>query len=252
MKNFKAAALLLGLTSIAQIVQAQTPNAADLLKSADRARGGLVSGIEWTVNIDSVEDGDRSNRSFLVRARDVNALVQATAPARNKGEVFLFNDHDLWFAKPGLKKPVAISARQRLSGQAANGDIASTHYSRDYNATIENKGESKVMVDGQAVYVMKLKAKDSKVTYDQIRYYVSEKSGLALKAEFMTLQGDVMKVAKFEYSNQISSGSERFPFVSKMTIQDAKFPENTSVIQYSDPRSKESPQSLFNVNNLSR
>jgi hypothetical protein len=184
----------------------------------------------------------------LVRARDVNALVQAIAPARNKGEVFLFNDHDLWFAKPGLKKPVAISARQRLTGQAANGDIASTHYFRDYNASIESKGK----VDGEAVYVLKLKAKDSKVTYDQIRYYISEKSGLALKAEFMTLQGDVMKVAKFEYGNKISTGSERFPFISKMTIQDAKFPANTSVIQYSDPHAKESPPSLFNVNNLLR
>ncbi|MFL5815623.1 MAG: outer membrane lipoprotein-sorting protein [Bdellovibrionia bacterium] len=241
----KLAALVLSLSSLAH---AATPSATDLLKSADRARGGLVNGLEWTVNIESVEDGDKSNRTFQVRALDINALVQAVAPARNKGEVFLFNDHDLWFARPGLKKPVAISARQRLTGQAANGDIASTHYSRDYSATVESKGA----VNGEPVTILKLKAKDPKVTYDQIRYFVSDKRGLALKAEFMTLQGEVMKTATFEYGNQIASGSEHFPFVSKMTIRDAKIPENVSVIQYTDPQVKATSPSLFNVNNLTR
>jgi hypothetical protein len=248
MNKPKIAALVVSFLGLGYFAQAATPSATELLKSADRARGGLVKGLEWTVNIESVEDGDNSTRAFQVRALEINALVQAVAPARNKGEVFLFNDHDLWFAKPGLKKPVAISARQRLTGQAANGDIASTHYFRDYNATIEGKGA----VNGEPVTILKLKAKDPKVTYDQIRYFVSNKRGLALKAEFMTLQGEVMKTATFEYGNQIASGSEKFPFVSKMTIRDAKAPDNMSVIQYSEPRIKETSASLFNVNNLVR
>jgi outer membrane lipoprotein-sorting protein len=223
-------------------------SASELLQTADRARGGLLKGLEWKVDIDSTEDGDHSDRSFFVRARDYNALAQATAPARNKGEIFLFNDHDLWFAKPGLRKPVAISARQRLTGQAANGDIASTHYSRDYSATIEGKGK----IGNDPVVIMRLKAKDPKVTYDQIRYYVSEKSGLALKAEFMTLQGDVMKIATFEYQNRIQAGPDKIPFVSKMTIRDAKFKDNVSVISYGEPHVKEVPQSAFNVNNILR
>ena len=45
----------------------------------------------------------------------------------------LFNDRTIWFIKPGLRKPVSISARQRLVGDAANGDIATTNYARDYD-----------------------------------------------------------------------------------------------------------------------
>ena len=48
----------------------------------------------------------------------------------------LFNDRIIWFVKPGLRRPVSISARQRLSGDAANGDIASTNYARDYEGTL--------------------------------------------------------------------------------------------------------------------
>lgn len=227
---------------------AETVNATALVRSADRARGGLLEGLEWDVTVNSTEDGDSSVRSFNVKAKESNALVLATAPAGNKGEVFLFNDHDLWFVKPGLRKPVAISSRQRLSGQAANGDIASTQYSKDYTAAIEGKTQ----IAGQAVYVLKLKATDSKVTYDQIRYYVAASSKLAVRAEFLTVQGQLFKIATFEYGNHIRSGGADSPFVSRMTIVDAKFPANKSVITYANPVAKSIPSSVFNVNNVAR
>lgn len=219
-----------------------------LLKASDQARGGLNGGVTWNIKIESTDDGETSVRDFRTKAKGSDAHVEATAPSRNKGEVYIFNDRNIWFFKPSLKKPVAISARQKLTGQAANGDIASTNYSRDYTATVEKTEE----LDGQKTHVLLLKAKADNLTYDQIRYWVQDKTRLAVKAEYLTLQGKPFKVGIMKYDNEITVGGKTTPFISQLVITDAKFPKNKSVLTYSKPSAETHPASLFNVNNLSR
>lgn len=222
--------------------------ATDLLKASDIGRGGIKQGLVWNIKIETHEEGDDSTREFVVKAKDHDALVEASAPARNKGEVYLFNDRMMWFFKPGLKKPVGISSRQKLTGQTANGDIASTHYARDYVATIEKTD----VLGGEKMHVLMLKANAQNLTYDRIRYWVSDKDHLAKKAEFLTLQGQAFKIGEFEYKNEITIDGKKYPFVSLLKITDAKFPENRSVVKYESPKIQDLPDSLFNVNRLSR
>lgn len=236
--------LLIGMSFNAAVAG----EAEDLLKATDRARGGIEQGASWKVQIQSFENGTENSREFDIKAKGDNAIAEATAPAKNKGEVFLFNDRTMWFFKPSLKKPVSISARQKLTGQAANGDIASTNYFRDYSPMVEKEE----LIDGDKTKVLLLKAKAKNVTYDQIRYWISISKKLAVKAEFLTLQGSVMKVATFEYKNTLIDGGHRFPFVSRMTIVDGKNTSNKSVMTYSVPRVNAHADSIFNINNLSR
>jgi outer membrane lipoprotein-sorting protein len=222
--------------------------AMDLLKSSDQGRGGFEEGIEWVAQIETTENEDVSKREFLIKAKKNDAFVEAVQPTKNKGEVYLFNDRQMWFYKPSLKKPVSISARQKLTGQASNGDIASTHYARDYTATLE-KTE---MLDGIKHHVLLLKAKEKNLTYDQIRYWVSDKTRLATKAEFLTLQGTPFKVGYLEYKNSLKVGGKTIAFVSQLSIVDAKFSQNKSVITYKKPKIIEPSDSIFNINNLTR
>ena len=185
---------------------------------------------------------------YLVKVKGVDALAEALEPARNKGETMLFNDRNLWFFKPGLKKPVAISARQKLMGQAANGDIASTNYYRDYDGQVV--GEEKVgNVD---CYKLDLKAKAKNVTYDGIRYWISKKDHLGLKAEFLTVSGEMFKSAKFKYDNKVSVAGKPLQFVSEMDIIDSLKQASHTVISYSNPRPEQHSDSQFNINNLVR
>ena len=223
-------------------------DAVTLLKRSDEARGGLEEGLEWKVTIKATENGETSEREFMVKAKDTDSVAEATSPQRNKGEVFLFNDRTMWFFKPNLKKPVSISARQRLSGQAANGDIATTNYARDYTPTIEKSEE----INKETFKVLMLKSKEKNTTYDQIRYWVSTKTGRALKAEFLTLQGKVFKSAIFDYGNQITYKGKPLPFVSRMLIVDALNKSNKSLLLYDKPQVGHFSPSIFNVNNLSR
>lgn len=227
---------------------AAQPAAEDLLKDSDRARGAIQGGISWEIDVETLEDGATTKVHYLVKVKGVDALAEATQPARNKGEMMLFNDRNLWFFKPGIKKPVAISARQKLMGQAANGDVASTNYYRDYEGKIV--GEEKI--DGQDTWKLELKAKAKNVTYDGIRYWISKKDHLGVKAEFLTVSGEMFKSATMEYKNKIKIDGKELPFVSVMNIVDALKPTNKTWIRYSLPHPESHSDSIFNVNNLIR
>lgn len=219
------------------------------LEASDKFRGGFAQGIQWNVDLKSIDDEVESNKSFLVKAKGDKAIVDTLQPTRNKGEIYLFNDRSMWFYKPSLKKPVSISSREKMSGQAANGDIASTHYARDYTPTLEKN----MTIDGKNVVVLFLTAKNKQVTYDKIRYFLDEKSKMAMKAEFLTLQGEVFKIAEFEYNNKIKDeNGQMISFISRMTITDAKNKANQSVMSYSNAQAQNISDNIFNINNLNR
>lgn len=226
------------------------PSAKELLESADRARGStaVASGLTWTVQVESQNDGNKSSITYDLKVKGLNALAEATEPARNKGETMLFNDRSIWYFRPSLKKPVSISPRQKLMGQAANGDIASTNYARDYDATIV--GEE--LVDGAKTWKLDLKSKDKQTTYDRVTYWISQKERLGVKAEFLAVSGKPFKGATFEYKNKMNSDGKSYDFVSKMHITDANDPNNVTVLLYSKPETKTLSDSIFNINNLTR
>jgi hypothetical protein len=134
-------------------------------------------------------------------------------------------ERNMWLTKPGLSKPIPISPRQRMSGQASNGDIAATNYAGDYDAQMKET-ES---LDGEPCYVLDLAAKHKRATYDKIRYWVSVKRGVGIKAEFYSVSGKLLKTARFAYDNTIEHDGKRIPFISKMTIRDALIDAETTM-----------------------
>ena len=84
-------------------------------------------------------------------------------------------------------------------------------------------------VDNTSCYILELTAKHKRTTYDRIRYWVSVKGETALKAEFYSLSGKLLKTARFEYGNTIEHDGKRIPFVSKMVIRDALIDSETTM-----------------------
>lgn len=236
---------MLGCLFVSQIAWAQI-SPEELLKESDKARGGVEDGLSWTSELKTRENGETTVRKFIVKTKGVDALVEATEPLRTKGEIYVFNDRNMWFVKPDLKKPVSISPKAKLTGLASNGDIASTWYARDYTATLEKKENIK----GQPHYVLFLKAKNSATTYDQIRYWINEKTKLATQADFLSLQGEVLKTAKFRYENKIVVGGKQIPFVSEMYIQDKSREDYKSILKYTNLKISKYKTGEFNINNI--
>lgn len=224
---------------------AAQPGAAEVLEKADRARG-KGPGLVWTIEMSSVEGGETKVETMEVRARATDALVTFQAPARVKGQKMLMVGRNMWFVKPGVSKPIPISPRQKLMGQAANGDIASTNYAGDY----EGKFLPEETVDAEPCYVLELTARAKNLTYDRIVYWVSKKRLVGVKADFYSVSGKKFKSATFEHENTISVGGERYPFVSKMVITDALRPADSTTLKFDQVSVKTVPDSTFNLNLL--
>lgn len=220
----------LGLLLLAWSVSAlAAPDPQALLARSDHARGGNLLGIVWEITLTS-HDGERvlEPQHLRVEASRDASVAETLEPARFKGSRLLQVGRNMWLDKPGLSKPIPISPRQRMSGQASNGDIAATDYAGDYRATLA--GQAKL--DGVSCYVLDLVAKHNRTTYDRIRYWVSASGALGLKAEFYSVSGKLLKTARFVYGNTIEYLGHRIPFVSRMDIRDALTPAET-VMTYS-------------------
>lgn len=222
------------------------PDGQTLLKESDRARGGGLPGIVWEIRLVS-RDGDRvsDEQRLEVRAVDDASVAETLEPVRFKGSKLLQVGRNMWLTRPGLSKPIPISPRQRLSGEASNGDIAATNYAADYNARLV--GEE--AVNKEPCYVLDLTAKHKRTTYDHVRYWVSKKRMVGVKAQFFSLSGKMLKTARFDYGNIISYQGRRIPFVSRMVIRDALVDAQTIMV-YDKVWVKKIPASAFDLGQL--
>lgn len=217
--------LLLGLLALSLPVGA-APEAQGILQASDRARGGGLPGIEWEIRLSS-RDGEHVGEAqrLIVKAIDESSVAETVEPARFKGSKLLQVGRSMWLTRPGLSKPIPISPRQRMSGQASNGDIAATNYAGDYDAQLTGSE----MVDGEPCHLLELTARHKRTTYDRIRYWVSTKRSVGVKADFYSVSGKLLKTARFEYDNAIEHEGRRTPFVSRMVIRDALIDAETTM-----------------------
>jgi hypothetical protein len=223
----------------------EEPSTQEILRRADESRGNL-SGVVWTVDIDAVEKGKPQQRSLHVRARGYDFLADFTAPPKTEGNKVLFVQHNMWFARRDVSKPVPISTKQKLVGGASYGDVAATNYADDYEATrLPDE-----VVDGTTTYAFDLEASTKSATYERIKYWISKDRNVPVKAAYYTVSGKILKEAVFEFDHEVRIGDELRPFVSKMTINDALNKGQTTTLAFSEPTLQELPDSMFNVNLL--
>lgn len=205
---------------------------AEILRNADRSRGGGLPGIVWTVDV-AVQDkpgaASSDERTIQIYVKDAAWSAEFMEPKKIRGQRLVKKGTNMWFMSPGLQKPVPISQRQRLTGGAANGDIASTNYVRDYIA----KRVQDETIDGVPCYVFELTARDKSVTYDRVRYWVSQRDKLGVRADFLTSSGKLLKTARFEYGNRINYEGRSIPFISRMKIEDALQSGKLTTLSYS-------------------
>ncbi|OQS36176.1 hypothetical protein B0T39_17105 [Chromobacterium haemolyticum] len=217
----------------------------DWLRKADLARGGWGA-YKWSLSIHTEDPAGATTTTYDIAVRDGKALARTVEPKRYQGEKILIASRAMWYAKPGLRKPVSISPQQRLVGEAANGDIAATQYARDYTPAYVGSAQ----VNGVDCHKLKLVAATPGATYESIVYYLDKRSLIGVKADFLTAGGVVFKSASFEYGNKVKVNGREQPFVSSMKIVNANFPDRYSRLQYGQVAPSNPPDSLFALDTL--
>lgn len=201
------------------------------LLAAEQSRGILTgNAVRWTVTV----SGQKSAK-FVAISQGGKILAEVLEPAESAGRRYLAEAKgQMWFWKPGLSRPVSVSKRQRLSGNAAIGDIASTSYVDGYKVVGQEEGD----VNGEPAVIYTMVANSLGDTYAKIRYWVTKKENLGKKVEFYAKSGVVIRSATMEYGNNVNGR----PFLSKMVVSDGEAP---IILSYSGVTLKNFPASAF-------
>lgn len=213
----------------------------EALLRAERARGIMTgdTGVQWLVDVRST-GGENERAQFVAVSQGGKIYAEVVRPEDAKGRKYLAEaSGNMWFWKPGLSRPVSVSKRQRLSGDAAIGDVASTSYVDGYDLASREDGE----VDGEPAWVYTLEANSLGDTYAKIKYWVTKGENLGKKAEFYAKSGNLLRTSTMEYGNQVNGR----PFLSEMVIRDSS---RTINLEFSNVKVDRFPSRLFTREHL--
>jgi outer membrane lipoprotein-sorting protein len=207
----------------------------EILRRADGVRN---PGETYLMKVE-VTSKDADKAVFEVSlSGNSKTFIKTLEPARDRGRNLLMLGEDMWVYMPNLKRSVRVSLSQKLTGQAANGDLSRMRWSGDYEATIESESDKS--------WTLLLSAKRKGLTYDKIRAVIEKNTFHPLAAEFLTPAGKPLKRATY---------GDFKPLLGRvrphtMKVQDAIRPDDVSVIRVTTMEVKSFPISLFNQNSL--
>ena len=96
--------------------------------------------------------------------------------------------------------------------------------------------------------MLDLAAADRGVTYARVKYWVAEKNGRPLQAEFYALSGRLLKTARYEDFREI--GGRVRP--TRLVMEDALKKGEVSVLKYEDMMLRDLPERMFTREYLRR
>ena len=221
-------------------------DAAGILAQADAIRNPQSS---FMVNVDlkNFEGGALTGQTQVTTLSrraggQFQTLVHINAPSADRGKILLRNGNSLWMFDPASQASVRISARQRLLGNASNGDVVSSNLMGDYAPTLA--GEEAV-VDGDKksrdFFKLALKSRDKSTPYSSIEFWVDKASGRPVKGKYYGGSGNLLKVSWYrKYANQM--GATR---PTEVVIADGFDPNKITVMSMKGFQSRNLPESLF-------
>ena len=210
--------------------------AEDLLQEIDKYRNPSDA---YSMSVRIVSSREKEESSFLVYLKGNNkTLIKVLGPKKTLGRNMLMIGENMWVYVPNIRRSVRISLNQKLTGEAANGDISRMRWSGDYSHKIEKKDAKQ--------WELLLEAVKQGLTYSKIRVWVDAKDKRPLKAEFLTLSGKIIKTATYEDYKKVL-GMMR---PSKIHIVDNLRKNEFSDIFLEKMENKNFPDSMFTEKSL--
>ena len=221
------------------------PSAKDILKKAENIRSPDAS-YKVDVTLKDFRRGKETVHTYevLIKGRD-KALVRFLTPLVDQGTKVLMVEEQMWIFMPSTAKPLRISPRQKLTGNAAYGDIIRLDFVDNYTPKFV-KTES---LNGTSAHVLDLIAiEDKPVTYDRVQYWVDTVTFRPIKAFYQTREGKTLREGTFEKFEDML-GVKR-PLVFK--LNDFLEKEHRTELIYKSPKKASLPDLLFEKQNFGR
>jgi hypothetical protein len=247
-------AALLPVLPVVPVARAQTDPAA-LLAESDAIRNPSQP-YRVTVTLTEFEKGQQVDSSVLTAFARISeatgqfvTLLRFVQPARDAGKLLLKAGNDLWFYDPGTKASVRISPQQRLLGQAANGDVVTVNFARDYKSELVAEETTQ---DGERrqrkAHKLRLTATGDDATYAAADLWLDADNRQPLKARFYAESGRLLKTAYYRrFEPQL--GATR---PTETVIIDGVNPASVTIVRFTEYAARNLPTAWFQRDFLSR
>jgi len=183
------------------------------------------------------------NYTYLMHGKGSNtALMEITAPAREKGKKILLTKDNLWMYIPAVSRPIRLSRKQSFMGSAfSNEDLMNSTMADDYDPVIiDKKGE---------LYLLSMTGKRRDVAYAKINMWINGKTKIATEATYYGLSGKAIK--KMEFSEVTKLAGKMRP--AKMLMIDLlEEGATTEVLMKTLTKLKTVPDYMFDQTQLGR
>ena len=219
-----------------------------ILQRADEIRNPQQSFVV-DVGLTAYENGHKTDSTLVTTHSRKEAsngqflsLVYIDRPVQDQSKIVLRNGNMLWFYDPASKASVRLSPRQRLLGNASNGDVVTANFALDYAVQL---GGVEDVIDGDKqsheAYRLELVSQNEVTPYDRIQLWVDHDDYRPLKGQFYTKSGRLLKVAWYRGWQEVMG--ETRP--TEIVIADGFDPQDVTVMKMANFRPRDLPQSWF-------
>lgn len=224
-------------------------DADEILLRADNRRA-VASSFRFTISITDYKDGmecDRAKMSGNAKGVD-KTMVQYEEPVNMRGKKLLMINDEMYVFVPKTRRPVRLTASQRLMGQASNGDVMNVRYSADYIPRLT--GEETIQIENESVHclVLELNAKRKGCAYNRMVLWVDKNGCFPVKADCYALSGKLVKTVF--YSGRMHMGGHHI--VTKASLYDRVQENSHTVIEFLEMVEEDISENLFNKEFLLR
>jgi len=190
------------------------PDAQAIVDAADKARNPQKPFQMTMTLVDYVQGKAQDSLTLGIHAKidsqthQFRNLVRYLGPPRDEGKLVLLDASKMWFYDPASKTSIRISAQQRLTGQASNGDVLTVNLAHDYTAKL--LGEETVKdADRQErrAWHLDLAAATSDAMYNRLECWVERDTYRPIKTKFYADSGRLLKIAYYRAFADVLGGT---------------------------------------------
>ncbi len=241
--------VIIGLLLSAELLAHALPSEPQAMLVASDAVRNPGQAFRVTVTLTEFEKGQQVDTSTLLSyskpleaGAPLASLIRFVQPLRDAGKLLLKSGSDLWFYDPATKASLRISPQQRLLGQAANGDVVTVNFARDYSA---QRVRDETIQDGERrdrpAVLLRLTAVAPDATYPSVELWLDADKLWPIRARFYTDSGRLLKTAYYRRF-QTQLGADR---PTETVIIDGLNPQSVTIVRLSDYQARSLPSSWF-------
>lgn len=250
----KPIGIFLGVLFAARVALAFAQGAQEIVAAADKVRNPEQPFRSTLTLTEYVSGQERSHSGFVLFSKEDGAghfrnLLQYVEPPRDSGKRVLLDGRSFWFFDPASQASVRISAQQRLTGQAAIGDVLTVNLAADYSAsltgtdTIDDAARQK-----RNCWHLDLKAASEIAVYNRVEYWVEQGSSRPVKGKFYSDSGRLLKI--IYYRNFVDRLGAVRP--AEAVIIDAVDSSLATIATFGESRFQDVPDAWFQRDYLPR